>query len=130
MKPFSEDYRAGLKAEGSQETAKQLYGAVLGSLDHRGQDELQDYLTVNRGVGWGDILTKRDEIRESKSNQSSSEKVTSLKAQIEDLKAKVRPEGPDTTQKRGTDGRSDEELKLDPDTPIETLREIRAREKL
>ena len=130
VEPYSEAYKKGIKAEGSQEAAQQLYGAVLGSLDHRGQDELQDYLTVNRGADWGDILKKRDEIREGKSTKSSSEKVTALEATIEDLKAKVRPDGPDTTQKRGTDGRSDEELKLDPDTPVETLREIRAREKL
>ena len=130
VEPYSEAYKKGIKAEGSQEAAQQLYGAVLGSLDRRGQDDLQDYLTANRGADWGAILQKRDEIREGRATASSSDEVTALKAQIEDLKAKVRPEGPDTATKRGADGRSDEELKLDPNTPIETLREIRARERL
>ncbi|KKK64054.1 hypothetical protein LCGC14_2988100, partial [marine sediment metagenome] len=128
VEPYSESYKKGLQAEGSQKAATELYGAVLGSLDHRGQDELQDYLATTRNAGWGDILKKRDEIREGKVKQSSSDKITSLEAQIEDLKAKVRPDGPDTTRKDGADGRSDEEIKLDSTTPIEKLEEIRARE--
>jgi hypothetical protein len=130
IEPYSESYKKGLKAEGSSEAAQELYGVVKGSLDSRGQDELQDYLIANRGAGWGDILKKRDEIREGKVNKSSSDEITSLEATIEDLKAKARPEGPDTTPKGGPDGRSDEELKLDPTTSVETLREIRARERL
>ncbi len=130
VEPYSEAYKKGIKAEGSQEAARELYGAVVGSLDPRGQDELQDYLTTTRNAGWGDILKKRDEIREGKATKSSSDEVTSLKAQIEDLKAKARPDGPDTTPKGGADGRSDEEIKLDPNTPIEKLREIRVREGL
>ena len=128
VEPYSKSYKDGIKAEGSSETAQQLYGAVRGSLDPRGQDELQDYLIANRGAGWGDILKKRDEIREGKAKKSSSDETTSLKAQIEDLKAKARPEGPDTTPKGGADGRSDAEIQLDPSTPVEKLIEIQARQ--
>ena len=129
VEPYSEAYKKGIKAEGSQEAARELYGAVIGSLDHRGQDELQDYLTVNRGAGWGDILKKRDEIREGSTKKSSSDEITSLKAQMEDLKAKARPEGPDTTTK-GSVGGDDNKQLLDPATPMETIREIRARQQL
>lgn len=128
VEPYSEAYKKGIKAEGSQEAAQQLYGAVLGSLDPRGQDELQDYLTTTRNAGWGDILKKRDEIREGKTTKSASEKVTSLEATIEDLKAKKRPEGPDTTTKTAVGGDDDKRL-LDPTTPIAEVREIRARQK-
>jgi hypothetical protein len=128
IEPYSESYKKGLKTEGSSEAAQELYGAVRGSLDPRSQDELQDYVIANRGTGWGDILKKRDEIREGKVNKSSSDEITSLKATIEDLKARGRPDGPDTTPKGGADGRSDEELQMDPNTPIETLIEIQARQ--
>ncbi|KKN75291.1 hypothetical protein LCGC14_0382900 [marine sediment metagenome] len=56
------------------------------------------------------------------------EEITSLKAQVEDLKAKKRPEGPDTTQK-GSVAADDSKRLLDPTTPIEEIREIRARQK-
>ena len=128
VEPYSEDYKKGIKAEGSQKTAQQFYGVIIGSLDHRGQDELQDYLTVNRGAGWGDILAKRDEIREGKTKQSNSDVITSLKAQMEDLKARARPEGPDTTTK-GAIGGDDRQRLRDPRTPINELMEIRARQK-
>ncbi len=101
VEPYSESYKKGLMTEGSQKAAQELYGAVVGSLDHRGQDELQDYLTTTRNANWGDILKKRDEIREGRSKKSAAEKVTSLEAQIEALKGIKRPDGPDTTPKGG-----------------------------
>ena len=126
--PYEKDLIKAQKKEGADEAAQQLYGAVRGSLDPRGQDELQDYLTVNRNAGWGDILKKRDEIREGKANKSSSDEVTALKAQIEDLKAKARPDGPDTTPKPGSVGDDNKRL-LDPTTPIAEIMEIRDRQK-
>ncbi len=104
IEPYKESYRKTIKAEGSKEAATELYGAVLGSLDHRGQDELQDYASTARNASWGDILKKRDEIREGRSKKTTSDKITSLEAQIEDLKAKARPEGPDTAPKGGGGG--------------------------
>ncbi len=128
VEPYSEDYKKGIRAEGSSGAAQELYGAVLGSLDHRGQDELQDYLTANQGAKWGDILKKRDDIREGKTKKTSSDEITSLKAQIETLKSKVRPEGPDTTPKGGGGG-DDQKRLLDPATPISEIMDIRARQK-
>jgi hypothetical protein len=77
----------------------------MGSLDHRGQDELQDYLATARNAGWGDVLKKRDEIREGRSKKSTSDTITSLEAQIDSLKAIKRPDGPDTTPKGGGGGK-------------------------
>lgn len=128
IQPYSDAYKKGIKAEGVSEAAKELYGAVIGSLDHRGQDDLQDYLLANSSAGWGDILKKRDEIREGRTKQSTSEKITSLESQVEGLKAKARPEGPDTIPKGGADGRSDAELQMDMTTPVEKLLEIKARQ--
>ena len=48
--------------------------------------------------------------------------------EIEDLKAKARPDGPDTTPKSAVSGDDNKRL-LDPATPIEEIREIRARQK-
>jgi hypothetical protein len=128
VEPYSDAYKKGIKAEGSREAATELYGAVLGSLDHRGQDELQDYLATTRNAGWGDILKRRDEIREGKVKQSSSDKITSLEAQIEALKATKRPGGPDTTPKGGGGGDDSKKL-LDRNTPVSELMEIRARQR-
>ena len=126
--PYSESYTKGLKTEGSKETAQEFYGVVIGSLDHRGQDELQDYLSTARNANWGDILKKRDEIREGASKKSTSDKITTLEAQIEDLKAKARPDGPDTTPKGGGGG-DDAKRLLDRTTPISEIMEIRQRQK-
>ena len=130
--PWVEKEKTKLRDEGATkgagQAAQQLYGAVLGSLDSRGQEDLQDYVVQNHGASWADILNQRDEIRENKTKKSSSDEITSLKAQIEGLKAKARPDGPDTTPKGGSDGRSDEEIQLDPNTSIEKLIEIEARQ--
>jgi hypothetical protein len=55
--------------------------------------------------------------------------ITSLKAQVEALRAKARPDGPDTTEKKGGGGGDDNKRLLDPTTPYEELKEIRARQK-
>lgn len=61
--------------------------------------------------------------------KSSSDEIAHLRAQLEDLKAKARPEGPDTAQKGMADGRSDNQKLSDPTTPIKEIMEIRGRQK-
>ena len=60
--------------------------------------------------------------------KSLAEENLTLRAQLEDLKAKARPEGPDTTPKSAVSGDDDKRL-LDPATPIAEIMEIRARQK-
>ena len=60
--------------------------------------------------------------------KSLADENLALKAQIEHLKALARPEGPDTTPKGGVGG-DDKKRLLDPDTPIDEVREIRSRQK-
>ena len=60
--------------------------------------------------------------------KSLAEENLTLRAQIEDLKAKARPEGPDTTTKMAIGG-DDKKRLLDPRTPMNEIREIRARQK-
>ena len=60
--------------------------------------------------------------------KSPSDEITHLKATIEDLKAKARPDGPDTTPKSAVGGDDDKRL-LDPTTPIAEIMEIRNRQK-
>ncbi len=57
------------------------------------------------------------------------EKVTSLTAANEELKRRV-TKGPDITPKGGGSTEDDQKLLLDPNTPIEKIKEIRARQKL
>ncbi len=126
--PFTEKAKTELRAEGSQEGQAQLHQGILAavqqSLGQRAWEDMEDYYTKESGLTWTDILNRYHELR---SGKWKTEKTT-LEAQIEDLKAKARPDGPDTTRKDGADGRSDEEIKLDSTTPIEKLEEIRARE--
>lgn len=60
--------------------------------------------------------------------RSPSDEIAHLKATIEDLKAKARPDGPDTTPKSAISGDDDKRL-LDPRTPIDEVMEIRVRQK-
>ncbi len=128
--PFVEAEKKKLRDEGNKEGQATLHQGVLASvqqsLGQRAWEDMEDYFTTTSGLTWADILNKYHELRSG----DLKAKQTTMEAQMETLKAKARPEGPDTASKRGADGRSDEELKLDPTTPIETLREIRAREKL
>lgn len=62
-------------------------------------------------------------------SRSLADENLSLRAQLEHLKAKARPEGPDTTPKGAIDGRSDRERLLDPTTNITEVIEIRARQR-
>ncbi|KKN28640.1 hypothetical protein LCGC14_0852130 [marine sediment metagenome] len=55
--------------------------------------------------------------------------ITSLETQIEALRAKARPDGPDTAPKGGGNTGDDNKRLLDPTTPIDELREIRARQR-
>jgi len=124
IEPYKESYITAKRTEGAQKAAADFFQIILGSLDHKGQDEFQDYLVTNKGASWGDILKKRDELREGK----TKDKITSLEAQIESLKARARPEGPDTTAKGGGGGDDNKRL-LDPSTSIEEIMQIRARQR-
>ncbi len=61
--------------------------------------------------------------------KSLADENLALRAQVEGLKAKVRPEGPDTAPKSAVSGDDDNKRLLDPTTPIAEIMEIRARQK-
>ncbi len=130
--PYLEAEKTKLKAEGNQEGQAQLHQGILASvqqsLGQRAWEDMEDYYTSTNGLTWADILNKYHELRSSGATQSSSDEITSLKAQMEDLKAKARPEGPDTTTKTAVGGDDDKRLR-DPRTPMNELREIRARQR-
>ncbi len=126
--PFVEAEKKKLRDEGSKEGQAQFHQGVLASvqqsLGQRAWEDMEDYFTTTTGLTWVDILNRYHELR---SGGAKAEKAT-LEARIEDLKAKARPEGPDTTPKGG--GGGDENARLrDPDTPVPELEEIRARQK-
>ena len=61
--------------------------------------------------------------------KSLADENLALRAQVEDLKAKTRPDGPDTAPKGAVSGGDDNKRLLDPTTPIAEIMEIRARQK-
>ena len=132
--PFVEAEKKKLKDEGNKEGQAFLHQGILASvqqsLDARAWEDMEDYFNTTQGLTWADILNKYHELRSGGAKESWKTEKTSLEAQIEDLKAKARPDGPDTTPKGGGDGRSDNERLLDDNTPIEEVKEIRARQRL
>jgi len=75
---------------------------------------------------WGDVL---DTVTAHKI-RPLEEKVKALEVENERLKAGARSaERPNLGQGTGSGGKSDRELLADPTTPIETIMEIRARQK-
>ncbi len=103
--PFVEAEKKKLRAEGNTEGQAQFHQGVLAavqqSLGKRAWEDMEDYYTKESGLTWVDILNRYHELR---SGKWKTEKTT-LEAQVEDLKAKARPEGPDTTPKGGGGGR-------------------------
>ncbi len=61
--------------------------------------------------------------------KSLAEENLTLRAQVEDLKARARPDGPDTAPKSAVRVEDDNKRLLDPTTPIAEIMEIRARQK-
>ena len=127
---------------GANDTVQQFHGGkrLLVSIADAAGDQSVAQSFMNRldmlqnGVPdpnlFHDFLKKISAKSDEAIKEPLQKEITSLKAQVETLKAQKRPDGPDTTPKGGSDGRSDEELKLDPTTPVEKLKEIRDRERL
>lgn len=108
VEPYKKDTEDGIRGEGAV-TAAQTFMAVLTSqLGRREQDEFQDF-TSKRGVTWEQTVDRYFDLRATGTKKSSQDEITSLKAQIEALKAKARPEGPDTTSKGGGGGTTDDD---------------------
>ena len=126
--PFVEAEKKKLRDEGNKEGQATLHQGVLASVQQslgpRAWEDMEDYFTTTSGLTWADILNKYHELR---SGDLKAEKAT-MEAQMETLKAKARPEGPDTTPKTGSVGDDNKRL-LDPTTPHEELVTIRARQK-
>ncbi len=74
----------------------------------------------------------RDRINEEreKALKPKDEEIAKLKAQINKFKGEGRTDGPERITGSAGGGKSDDELLLDPNTPIEKVREIRTRQRL
>lgn len=77
-----------------------------------------------------DLIKKLSSKASADAKKPLEDKIARLEAQIEQRKVEGRrEEGPNLTPGVGAGGRSDAELLADPNTPIEKLKEIRARQK-
>ncbi len=77
---------------------------------------------------FADFLKKVSAKDTESTKEPLQKEITSLKAQVEALKAQKRPEGPDTTTKTTVVGDDSKRL-LDPTTPVSEIMEIRSRQK-
>jgi hypothetical protein len=113
--PFVGAEKKKLRDEGNKEGQAQLHQGILAavqqSLGQRVWEDMEDYYTTTTsGLTWVDILDKYHELRSGGAKETWKTEKTTLEAQIEDLKAKARPEGPDTTPKGGGGGKKYLEL--------------------
>ena len=131
IEPYKEDHAKGLRNEGAMGASRELLGVLHGTLGRREQEEFEDFhaRAKERNATWKDYIDRYVELRGVTTKKPLQEKVTSLEAQLEDLKRRMgEDKGPDLAPKGGAGG-SDKELKVNPSTPVSTLMEIRAREK-
>ena len=101
--PFVEAEKKKLRDEGSKEGQAQLHQGILAavqqSLGQRAWEDMEDYFTTTSGLTWADILNRYHDLRSGGAKETWKTEKTSLDAQIEALKGKARPDGPDTTPK-------------------------------
>lgn len=128
LKPYEADALAGVKNEGFQEGAAtqfgQMRGAMMDALDERGKDALSDLLR-NPSTEWKDVTS----LLKDRWATPYKDEIKSLKLELEKVKASSREgQGPNLAQGTTAGGKSDDELLLDPTTPIHIIKEIRARQ--
>ena len=103
--PFVEAEKKKLRDEGSKEGQATLHQGILASvqqsLGQRAWEDMEDYFSTTSGLTWADILNKYHELRSGGAKETWKTEKTTLETQIEDLKAKARPDGPDTAPKGG-----------------------------
>lgn len=129
IEPYKEDYLKGLKSEGAMSASRQILGEFQAGLGRREQEQFEDFCVTRRNATWKDIIDQYVELRGVSTKKPLQEKVTSLEAQLEALKRRMgENQGPDLAPKGGGGG-GDKELLANPNTPIETIMEIRARQK-
>ncbi len=84
-------------------TAKDVMAALSQGLGRKERDDFEDFYTSRRGVAsWADVIEKHVELRAVTAKKPLQDEVTSLKAQVEDLKRQLRQDkGPDLAPKGG-----------------------------
>ncbi len=125
--PYSEPYEAQIQNTAAIRTADQFFGLMQGSLDLRAQDELVKARSAP-GADWPSIFKKFSSLVKDGADKGGYHRG------LKENRAAAAAQEP-TPQGAGVlapgspaGGRSDRELQLDPTTPIEKLREIRARQ--
>ena len=102
IEPYKEDHAKGLRNEGAMGASRQILGEFQAGLGRREQEQFEDFCTTRRNATWGDIIDHYVELRGVSTKKPLQEKVTSLEAQLEDLKRRMgETKGPDLDPKGG-----------------------------
>lgn len=112
-------------SQGMAAQAQAFKNVITGHLNERGKDSFASL--ERRGAQWSEAV----DLLKEQWTQPLNAKVTELERQVAELKVAARSgQGPNLAPSNGAgSGRSDNELLADPTTPIETIMEIRARQK-
>jgi hypothetical protein len=100
VKPLEPSFIAGLRREGQLGERQTALKELTSTLGRREQDEFEDFHTTKRGLTWKDVLDRYVALREQGVKKPYTEKITSLEAQVEELKGRAREGvGPDLAPK-------------------------------
>jgi hypothetical protein len=127
--PYMEAHEKGLKGEGASAQVNQSLRDMLGLLDVRSQEALYDLARKTNGIG-EPVLKKFLELGGKKDFERGLKENRDAAAEREKLEAR-KGQGANLTPGSPAGGTKDDNtLLLDPDTPMEKVKEIRARQKL
>ena len=125
-----ESYDKALSTAGMMNANKTVLETLSTTLGRREQDQFEDWKAQHRDATWKDIVDRYVELRAVTAKKPLQDEVTSLKAENEKLKQRLREgKGPDL--ERGTGGpmsrEEEDKILLDPYSAPEKVREIMAR---
>lgn len=105
IEPYKEGHDKGLRSEGAMSASRQILGQFQASLGRREQEEFEDFYATSRNATWKDIIDRYVELRGVATKKPLQDENTSLKAENETLKERIRSgRGPDLTPAGGGGG--------------------------
>jgi hypothetical protein len=123
--PYMEAHENGLQGKGATAMGNQILRNMMGALEVRSQEVLFDF--AKKSNNWEPVVKKFLELGGKKDYERGLTENRDAAAEREKLESR-QGKGANLAPGSPAGGRSDSERLLDPATPIEELREIRARQ--
>lgn len=125
--PYMESYERQIQDIAGTRKSTEVFGILMEGLDMRGQHEL-NILAQTTG-DWKKIVAKRDEILKTAAKEAARQEGLKEGKAAASAAQPVGPGAGVLAPGSPAGGKSEEKLLLDPNTPIKTITEIRARQR-